>query len=694
MSSRYNSEFYEREASIQMPNKTTSAQFAETIKNSIHRHRKLRNTTLALTKKIESLKYDKKSRQCKLLNTTVRKIYTRNTINNLYNQKALMEKKDSEHRSEIVQWQKKIKELRQSKNKILSDYNKKIKLVDICLKKVKRLKKCVRKFRGKFTSLRKNIQKSKGQNDTFLPFLDSKRNRSVDMPKTFDDSEERYEKMTEYLSTKLPSRLLPLTVQQVNIMGDSQFRLTVRSANETNIFFIIPHLCVLINEDNTEFYFLEKKISSNNPSLGSVCAEMEKGFVVSFHKDTFVFEAKSNMSDIMILRNPFEVTDSFIIFPDDTMSTEELHLFTIQKVLRAEFIKLLWMKYGMKFEDKDDDNIVTKNVKNVDSTRSEVELVRALFDVFPNLSIYYRYSHNTFYYCDAKTNIWDSLTNDEFYHHIQQTLKSRIQLTEAELINVTTKDTIVKIIDIIMRKIEDVDFTKQLDSLSHIFVTDNKAIDMSIFPPVMRSIRCEDLIKRTNGWTYDPDLSHKYKKSVQSYFNKLLPKPCEQIWFLSFIARMLNGKRSQEPCVILTDKRRGKSGKSTLTYLLHAVFGNYYLNDSIIESLGKSNLENKRLFVADGSKKDKTLTGDFIKSIINSDYVTAEDTNCNTHSIFPIQAGLIIVSPKHDVLICDTNDKDLLNRIVTCPMRSRFVSKKKNGLYEKTWRRYYRHLYC
>ncbi|BAF45563.1 GfV-D1-ORF1 [Ichnoviriform fumiferanae] len=683
-----------------MPKKITYLQFEKTMEHFHNREEKLRETMLAVRKKKEELECEKKRLQCKLLNTTIQGIYT-----NFNNQKALLEKQCSELPSEInrstsilLQQRREIIKLKRSKNKILFDNVKNSKFITFLQKKTINLRKCARQLRGKCISLQNSIQKSKERNeqnntsvqtalqsserpstsaiqpDFVGTFVHSKNKNSEDIPKTFEDSKDRYEKMTEYLSTKLPSRFLPLTVQQANIMDNGKFRLTVRCADETNIFYIIPDLCVLTDEDNKEFYFLEKKISSNNPSLASVCAVLTKGFVVSFHKESFVFKAKSDMSFKMILRNPFEVTDSSIIFPDNTIRIDELDVLTIKKVLRTEFIQLLSMKYGVKFGDEYDNNIAIKSGRDVDSTRSEAELAQALFDVFPNISNYYRYSHKRIYHCDEKTNIWNSLTNYDFYRQIRQKLERKIQLTEAELINNSTTDIVLKIRDIIVRKIEDVNFTEQLDSVSNLFVTDNKAIDMSIIPPVIRSIKCEDLIKTTTGWTYDPGLSCKYKKSVKSYFNKLLPKPCEQRWFLSFIARMLNGKRCNEPCVILTDNRGGKSGKSTLIHLLRAVFGNYYVNDSTIvprrtKYFIRSSQENKRLLVVDGLEKNETLNCDFIKSTINYDY-------SNRRSIFPVNVGLIIVSNTGKPIL-DTSDEDFLKMIVTCPMRSRFVSKKK-----------------
>nr|AGQ20104.1 AsIV-cont00001-ORF1 [Apophua simplicipes ichnovirus] len=682
----------------------TSPIVTKTVKHSMNCEQRLHETISPFEKEIQRLKYEKKSRQCKVLNDVVQRIYMKKNMNNLEHSLA---KKCSEQQSEIerlrsllLQVQKKVKNLRRLHNKIVLRHNVCIKIVTLLQRQFGHLEE-FKELRRKLFPRRWNSRKLKKheQNNSLLrtllltsgrptsvihpasvqKSLDSKLTNS-EIQKSSEDSEESYKEMTKHLITILPSRFLPLTMQQIDISDNDKLRLTVRSANESRVLFIIPDLCVLTTENNEEFYFFETQISSIDPSLGSVCAVMERGFVVKFYKEYFVFKAKSDITAVMILRNPFDATNTFISLPDDTISKEEHHLHTIKKVLRAEVIKLLRMKYGIKFGAEDDDNISIRSERDNNSTRSEAELAQALFDAFPNISNYYRYCNDTFYHCHTKTNIWNSLKKDDFHGHIQQNLKRKIHLTQAEVINISINDTILKIQDIIAPKIEDLNFIEQLDSVTHIFATDNKAVDMSTIPPVIRDIKCDDLINRTSGWTYDIELSRKHKKSVVSFFNELLPKPSEQKWFLSFIARMLNRKRNKEICIILSDTRGGKSGKHTLTQLLHAVFGNYFLHDftSVIAKRTQNNnridlsidsLKNKRLLVADGSIKNETLSVDFIKSITNS--------NRNSRSKVLVQAVSILDSPKHSPPKLKMNDKDFSKSMVTCPMRSRFVSEKK-----------------
>ncbi|KOB66165.1 Uncharacterized protein OBRU01_21633 [Operophtera brumata] len=349
--------------------------------------------------------------------------------------------------------------------------------------------------------------------------------------------EEGLDKMTEYLSTILPPRYSPLKINYVDIRDRRRFRLNVNYADESHTLVIIPDLCVLGNEDGKKICFLEKRITSKNTELSSLCPRMNK-----------------------------------------------------------------------------------------------------------------------------------------------------VKLTKAELKYICMCNAIIRMRNITISRIENIDFPG-LDSNLDLFVTNNKTVVTSSIPTIIRNIEKEDLAETTCGWSYNRELSKKHKDSVMSYFIKVMPRQAERDWFLSFVAKMLNGQKRNEFFLVLTHKRENKNGISTLMSLLATVFGNYFIANTKIVVAGASrsnnqydggicNLNGKRLLVADELHKTDTLNCDFAKAITGQSayYIQDKKKYSRTPFKFLVQAGLIMSFAEDDVPKFDKNDQDFVKRMVAFPMRSRFLS--------------------
>lgn len=527
-----------------------------------------------------------------------------------------------------------------------------------------------------------------------------------DVKKTFDSSdgtlslqylieiskiyEEGLDAITEYLNTILPSRYLPLTINQVDIRDRHKFELNVNfdDGDESHTLLIIPDLLVVGDEDGKRLCFLEKTITSKNPELASLCPEMEKGFVLTLNKKLYEFQARKDPSTTMKLHRPLKPNESYIILPSGKRDNKELHLIEIRKALRAEAIKLLSAKSGKKFgDDKDDNNIFTIPDEDSDVIRTDLELVEALIDADPDMMSRYCHSGKTIYHCKPSTNLWCTLTEMGLDSHLRKNLKTTLKLTKKELKYISMCYAIVRIRNLTLSKIEDIDFPG-LDSKLHLFITDNKTIVTSSIPPTIRNIEKDDLAEITCGWSYNYELSMKHMESVKSYFDKLIPRQSEREWFLSFVAKMLNGQRMNECFLALTTSSEGKHGISTLITLLSTVFGNYFIANNKFVVLGGIrdnnqydggiyNLKGKRLLLADKLQKTDTLNCDFIKTITSKPdyYIEYKKKFSRTQLKFPVQAGLIITFNEDDVPKFNKKDQDFVKRMVAFPMRSRFLSK-------------------
>ncbi|BAF45559.1 GfV-C20-ORF1 [Ichnoviriform fumiferanae] len=506
----------------------------------------------------------------------------------------------------------------------------------------------------------------------------------IDISKIY---EEGLHDMEEYLSTIVPPIYLPLTLTQMDLRDRSKLRLTVKCSDASYVLFIIPHLGVLTDHNGIRLNFLTTKIHSSSSTLRSLCAEMSDGFTVTFQEDDYVFRSRRHSLEF-ILNNPLDGENASITFPNHKRGRKTCDLQRIHKALRKETMKLLSIKSGKIFA-KDDNCIVYFNNKNSDATRDDIKLVQALYAAKPNIKTRYCYSGNTISCCDPKTNVWEIIGEKKFDFHLRTYLTeiAEIKLTKAELKHMNTKNAIANIRNIILGGVEITNFANRLNSKLHLFITDNKTIDTSSIPPIIRHIEIEDLAKTTCGWSYNSELAAKYKEPVQSYFNTLFPEQSERDWFLSFIARFLNGRRMDEPFLILTDEHEGKTGKKTLAKLLKAVFGSYYLSNSTIVRAGGTRENNefagglygfneKRLLLADGLQKTDTLNCGFIKAITGdcNYYMKHINKFFRTQFEFVVQAGLVVIANEKNMPKFDKTDENFLKKMVVCPLRSRFVT--------------------
>lgn len=483
----------------------------------------------------------------------------------------------------------------------------------------------------------------------------------IDMSKIFVED---LEDMTNYVTTLVDRKYLPLTVTQVDFLDHRKITITVQLSNETVVWSIIPAQCMLVNQRGHILNFLTKKIVSDSSALASLCAELKDGFTVHLSKHDFIFSAK-NGSPILSLIKPLNVFDNHAAVLKNNKWEIMFEHDDIRKVLLAETYKLLSTKFRKDIYD-------------------DIHLTDREF-----LSLYksrYCREGNTIYHCDATTKLWHELEIRQFNWHLSifyNELLKRKPISHIQE-HAVKETALINIRNIILDEGEYVHWAGSLNSNLQLFFTDNRTIDTSSISPITRQIKKLDLAQTTCGWSYDSELSAAYHDSVELYFNKLFPLKCERDWFLSFIARMLNGKRNEELFVLLTDEGIGQCGITTLLSLLNVVFGKYYVSNTriVVDKESQDNhlvvegmydLEKKRLLVADALTKKDTLNCDFIKAMTAECNHKIEWYKDNSYNEFALQAGLIMVVTDNNIPKFDKTDKHFRERMVVCPMRSRFV---------------------
>nr|AGQ20188.1 AsIV-cont00074-ORF1 [Apophua simplicipes ichnovirus] len=427
---------------------------------------------------------------------------------------------------------------------------------------------------------------------------------SEDVKKTFESSdgtmsihylidiskiyEEGLHIMEKYLSKKVPSIYLPLTLEQVDYRDPNKIRLTVNCSNISHTLFIIPDFYVLTDHNGLILFFLNTTISSKSSILKSVCPAMRGGFTVTLQEDDYEFVSRKNKGSF-ILKNPLQPGNASILFSNGQRGRKTTDLQCIYKALRKETMKFFFGNFKKPFSD-DSACFVDIHRKNSNVIRDDTELVQALHAAKPSIKSRYRFSGNTIYYCRPETNVWEIIGEKKFDFQLRNyfTNTAELELTRAELKHISMKNSMTNLRNYILGEVDITDFANRLNSKLQLFITNNKTIDLSSTPPIIRHIEIEDLAKTTCGWSYNPDLAAIHKESVQSYFNTMFPEQSERDWILSYIARFLNGTRMNEPFIILIDEHEDKTGKTTLMQLLKAVFGNYFIANSKVVTAGGS----------------------------------------------------------------------------------------------------------
>nr|AGQ20125.1 AsIV-cont00012-ORF1 [Apophua simplicipes ichnovirus] len=493
--------------------------------------------------------------------------------------------------------------------------------------------------------------------------------------------------MGKYLSKKVPSIYLPLTLEQVDYRDPNKIRLTVNCSNISHTLFIIPDLYVLTDHNGMRLNFLDTTISSRSSILKSVCPAMRRGFTVTLQEDDYEFVSRKE-KDSFILNNPLDPVNASIIFSNGQRGRKSTDLQCIYKALRRETMNFFSKNFEKPFPD-DSACFVDIHHKNSNVIRDDTELVSALHAAKPRIKSRYRFSGNKIYYCRRETNVWEIIGEKKFDFQLRNyfTNTAELKLTRAELRHISMKKSMTNLRNYILGEVDTTDFANLLNSKLQLFITNNKTIDLSSTPPIIRHIEIEDLAKTTCGWSYNPDLAAIHKESVQSYFNTMFPEQSERDWFLSYIARFLNGKRMNEPFLILIDEHEDKTGKTTLMQLLKAVFGNYFIANSKVVTAGGNRdyneyagglygLKEKRLLLADGLQKTDTLNSGFIKAITGECHYQIKHVNkfFRTEFEFVVQAGLVILASEKNLPKFEKNDQNLLNKMVVCPLRSHFVT--------------------
>jgi phage/plasmid-associated DNA primase len=259
-------------------------------------------------------------------------------------------------------------------------------------------------------------------------------------------------------------------------------------------------------------------------------------------------------------------------------------------------------------------------------------------------------------------------------------------LTDNELRHVKSHRGCKELLYSVARTLMDERFADKLDSNLELFALDNVVVNAKL--KTRGPVLPESNIQTTAGWTYDAALAEEYRGEVETFFARVMPVEEERRALLSFFASALSGKRVAKKILVLTDRRAGNNGKSTLVALMRSFFGAFsatntkfvcagsFQADRNAHDAGLEPFRTTRLIVAEELKNNMALDAALLKMLSGGANVMIEGRKFGQGDRFKFvwQANIVLIFNEGDCPKYDSGDTVFVKRLVFAPMRSKFVS--------------------
>jgi phage/plasmid-associated DNA primase len=295
------------------------------------------------------------------------------------------------------------------------------------------------------------------------------------------------------------------------------------------------------------------------------------------------------------------------------------------------------------------------------------------------------------FHCNPTTNIWKQRHNIVFEVMIMDAIKNNIGFNMTKNQHVFTKRGRSDMVHLLASKVVDENFRTKLDSNPDIFALDNGCFCFDgeeATKPVFRPLRLEDSVSISTGWSYSKEEAVAARPKLEEFLAQVLPDPEERRVTLAYFASLMSGRRKAKKILVLTDRRSGNNGKSTLIGLFTRFFGEYaesnkgtkfvckgsYDKDLDSHDAGLEPFRGKRLVVAEELKGNMTLDIATLKRVVGGANINVGGRcfGSNTSFSFSWQAGIVLIFQK-DIPKFDQEDAAFGDRLLFTPMRSKFL---------------------
>lgn len=292
---------------------------------------------------------------------------------------------------------------------------------------------------------------------------------------------------------------------------------------------------------------------------------------------------------------------------------------------------------------------------------------------------------NGVYLC-GDGSIWRQVHNGAVEELLREHFDSVEGLTPDDRRYIGSHRGIADVRSTVVKKLIDMRFENDLDANLDVFAVRNGVYDVSLgqFRPTVPA----DRVRKYADWDYDADLARQHRPAVAEFFAKVLPVQEERAVVLRYLGALLGGRRAIKKVLVLTDRRDGNNGKSSLVKLLLTVFGQLakcqtkFVTKGSIDrdrdshDAGMEPFVGMRLLVAEELKKSMKLDEALLKMLSGGSGTRVEGRRCGVSDTFAFiwQAGIILVFNEGDCPSFDVGDHAWVQRMLFVPMRSKFVA--------------------
>ena len=301
---------------------------------------------------------------------------------------------------------------------------------------------------------------------------------------------------------------------------------------------------------------------------------------------------------------------------------------------------------------------------------------------------------DTFYYCE--NGLWVARSAKFAANHMVDLMMNledgafwRDYISEEERGYIGSTRGKSALLTSMLNSIADPKFESRLDSKMTLLPFDNGVFDLDT--EEFRPLSWADYVSQTIGYDFPnrSDVSHDKFQFIESFYEKVLPVKEEREVFLRGAGAALSGDRSNDKFFfVLTDKRAGNNGKSTLMAALKDILGSYaassqsnflYTSNESANAHGANDLsyKGKRLALFDETAPEKQMSMEKIKRITGGGLTMAiRGANEKVPTEFKWTAILMIGCNESNMPRVKSSDTAFLRRMVVIPFRAKFQSSK------------------
>jgi phage/plasmid-associated DNA primase len=307
---------------------------------------------------------------------------------------------------------------------------------------------------------------------------------------------------------------------------------------------------------------------------------------------------------------------------------------------------------------------------------------------------------NGLYLCDPLRKTWSQKPNVVIEEFLMELCRSCPGLTAQDLKHVESRRGRDDLRYCVASKVVDMDFLSKLDESLDLFAVSNGCFDMSNVDSSLspherfRPIGPRDYISKTAGYEFSAEEAAAHRADVERFLAQVFPVAEERRIILSYFASLLSGKRRVKKFLVLTDRRSGNNGKTTVLDLFRSTFGECYTavdtkfvcrgsfdRDRDSHDAGTEPFQGKRLVVAEELKNTMKLDDAMLKRLTGGAHTVVTGRRCGSSArySFTWQAGFVLIFNEGDCPQFDAGDTAFMERMLVAPMRSKFVAPRSRG---------------